>query len=286
MIGQYQTYWDNAAKKNYPYLPFEADPMLPGVVPQRTSPVQVNTGIQTEIIVSDQEIHDTTGLQQASLGQKSNEKSGRAIMARQREGDVANYAFYDNLARSIKYCGKIILDLIPRIYDTPRVLRILGEEGNEQFVPVNQPVFNKQGVSRIFDLTVGKYDVVVTIGPSYSTQREEAADSMLEFLKAFPQAAPLIGDLVAKNMDWPGAAEIEKRLKMLLPPGMAGDQEQGGSPPNAQGPQPPPPDPEQMSKAQKTQAETEGILLDNRMKSYDLARREMGLDEGQTTQSQ
>ena len=274
MIGQYQTYWDNSHKKNYPYLPFEADPQLPGVTPQRTPPIQLNSGIQTEVIVSDQEIHDTTGLQQASLGQKSNEKSGRAIMARQKEGDVANYAYYDNLARGLKYCGKVLLDLIPRIYDTPRVLRILGEGDKEEFVPVNQPVYNQQGMQRVFDLTVGKYDVVVTIGPSYSTQREEAADSMLAFLTAFPQAAPLIGDLVAKNMDWPGASEIEKRLKMMLPPGMAEGQE--GAPP-AQAPQPPP-DPEKIGKAQKTQAETEGLLIDNRMKAYELSRKEMGLE--------
>jgi hypothetical protein len=281
MINNYKTYWDNAHKKNFPYLPFEADPNLQGVIPQRTTPIQANTGIQQEVIVADQEIHDTTGLQQASLGQKSNEKSGRAIMARQREGDVANYAYYDNLARALKYCGKVILDLIPRIYDTPRVLRILGEDDSEQFVPVNQPVQNKQGMERIFDLTTGKYDVVVTIGPSYSTQREEAADSMLQFLQAFPQAAPLIGDLVAKNMDWPGAAEIEKRLKALLPPQVLGAE--GGSPPPAQAPSAPP-DPEKIGKAQKTQAETEGVLIDNRLKSYELARREMGLDEGQTSQ--
>ena len=235
------------------------------------------------MIVSDQEIHDTTGLQQASLGQKSNEKSGRAIMARQREGDVANYIFYDNLARGIKYCGKVLLDLIPRIYDTPRIVRVLGEDNEkEQFVPVNQPVFDKQGRSRVFDLTTGKYDVVVTVGPSYSTQREEAADSMLAFLQAFPAAAPIIGDLVAQNFDWPGAQEIAKRLKMLLPPGMAGDEQ--GAPPPPQAPPQPPPDPEKMMKAQKTQAETEGIVLDNRQKRYELARRELGIDEGETTQ--
>jgi hypothetical protein len=280
MIGQYQTYWDSAHKRNWPYLPFEADPQLPGVIPQRTAPISANTGIQQEVIVSDQEIHDTTGLQQASLGQKSNEKSGRAIMARQREGDVANYIFYDNLARGLKYCGKVIIDLIPRIYDTPRIVRVLGEGDKDEFVPVNQPIYDKGGRQKVFDLTTGKYDVVVTIGPSYSTQREEAADSMLAFLQAFPAAAPIIGDLVAKNMDWPGAAEIEKRLKAMLPPGMAGD-EQGSPPPPAP---PPPPDPEKIGKAQKTLAETESIVLDNRAKRFEIARREMGIDEGQTPQ--
>jgi hypothetical protein len=284
MIGQYQTYWDNAHKRNFPYLPFEADPNLQGIIPQRTSPIQVNTGIQAEILVSDQELHDTTGLQQASLGQKSNEKSGRAIMARQREGDVANYTYYDNLARALKYCGKVLLDLIPRIYDTPRVVRILGEDTKEQFVPVNQPVFNRQGESRIFDLTTGKYDVIVTIGPSYSTQREEAADSMMQFLQAFPAAGPLIGDLVAKNMDWPGASEIEKRLKAMIPPQVLGA-EQGSPPPTQQGPGTPqggPPDPRMML----TQAQLEGQLIKNRTAAHQQAMSEMGLNESRTTQKQ
>jgi hypothetical protein len=260
-------------------LPYEADPQLPGVIPSRTSPIQANTGIQTEVIVADQEIHDTTGLQQASLGQKSNEKSGKAIMARQREGDVANYAYYDNLARALKYCGKVILDLIPRIYDTPRVLRIIGEDDAEKFVPVNQPVQNaKTGVEKIFDLTVGKYDVVVTIGPSYSTQREEAAEGMMAFMSAIPpQAAMMVADLVVKNLDWPGAREFEKRFKALLPPGISG--EQGGPPP----PQAPP-DPSLQADAMNKQADLEGKLMDNRMKRIQAARAEMGIDESPSTQ--
>lgn len=250
MIQNYQQFWKTAHKKSYPYLPFESDPSLPGVIPQRTQPVSQSTAVTQEIMISDQELHDTTGLQQASLGQKSNEKSGRAILARQREGDIANFVYYDNLGRAMTYCGKILIDLIPKIYDTARVLRIFNEDGSEKFVPVNQPTEepgpNGQMIQKIYDLTVGKYDVVVSIGPSYTTQRDEAAGMMMEFLKVVPMAGPVIADLVAKNMDWPGAEEITERLKKLLPPqlagtGMLGQPPQGPGPGSPQGPGQPAP---------------------------------------------
>jgi hypothetical protein len=272
MIGPYQTIWDQAHKKSFPYLPFDVDPTLPAF-PKRADPVSQNPGILAEMQVADQEIHDTTGLQQANLGKTSNEKSGRAVLARQREGDVANYSYYDNLARAISYCGRVILDLIPRIYDTERVLRILGEDGEEQFVPVNQPVQlqgpNGEAIEKVFDLTTGKYDVVVTVGPSYSTQRDEAVDSMLAFVKGVPSAGPVIGDLVAKNMDWPGAQEIGERLKRMIPPQILGEQPQGQ-------PQGEPQDPNEMLKSMKTKADLEGKEIKNRSDFIDLNRKIQG----------
>lgn len=273
MVGNYLNIWNQAHKKSFPFLPFDVDPQLPAF-PKRADPVAQNTAITQEIMISDQELHDTTGLQQASLGKKSNEQSGRAILARQREGDVANYAYYDNLGRAVSYCGRVLLDLIPKIYDTARIVRILGEDGSERFVPINQPVEVEQPdgsvIERVFDLTTGKYDVVVSIGPSYSTQRDEAAENMIALMNAAPQVAPLIADLFVRNQDWPGAEEISERLKAMLPPQVAGGQ---GQPPPG-----PPVDPmDQMKK----QAEIEGILIDNRGKSVDIARREMGADEGQ-----
>lgn len=279
MIDQYQGLWDKAHKKNYPYLPYNPDPMAQGSggMPSRQNPIAQNTGLLAEIQIADQEMHDTTGLQQASLGKKSNEQSGRAIMARQREGDVANYAYYDNLARALKYAGTVIVDLIPRIYDSARVIRILGEDGNDQEVAINQPTQSSDGKQKVFDLTAGKYDVIVTIGPSYTSQREEAVDGMIAFMGQLPeQARMIVADLVVKNLDWPGASEFEKRLKALLPPGIAeGD---GATPPA-----PPPPDPIATLDGQAKQADIEGKLMDNRMKRTKAARMEMGLDEGETS---
>lgn len=284
-IGAYKTMWDQAHKRNYPYLPFKPDPKNPQFVPQRQPPIPQNTGLQTEILISDQEIHDTTGLQLASLGKESNEKSGKAIQARQREGDTANFAYYDNLARALTYAGKVIVDMIPRIYDTARIIRILGEGDEDKFVPVNQPVEIPQpggGVmERVFDLTTGKYDVTVTIGPSYQTQREEAADNIMAFITAVPQAGVLLGDLIAKYQDWPGAQEIEKRLKTMLPPGLADDG-------NGQGPeqppqdQPPPPEAiEAESKAQLAHAKVEGQVLDNKLTEEKIKNEQLKRQMGQ-----
>jgi hypothetical protein len=262
MISNYQTLWDSSSKRNYAYLPFDLDPGNANMMPVRTPPVSQNAGIMAEIQIADQEMRDTTGLQQASLGMKSNEKSGRAILARQKEGDVGAFAFHDNLARALMYQGKVLLDLIPHIYDTPRILRILGRDGSDKFVPVNQPVVeqgpNGQEMQKIYDLTVGKYDVVVSIGPSYTTERDEAATNMLEFMKVVPAAGPLVADIFAKNLDFPGSDEIEKRLKLLLPPQL--QQGAGGNGPPAP---PPPPDPMQQIAMREQASKVQGQELKN-----------------------
>lgn len=278
MIGNYQKIWDQAHKRNYPYLAYDVDPGNPAAIPKRSEPVGINTGIQNEVMTSDQEMHDTTGLQQASLGKKSNEKSGKAIMARQREGDVANYTYYDNLGRAIKFAGKILVDLIPKIYDTARIVRIINEDGSDKQVQINQP-FDEEGpdgpIKKIFDLTMGKYDVVVSIGPSYTSQREEAADNMLQFIQAVPQAGALMADLFAKNLDWPGAAEIEKRLKLLLPPALQQSGEGGAQPPAS-----PTPDPSQMIDMRGKAADVQSKELENEERFTKLRRDQAGFDQG------
>jgi hypothetical protein len=270
MIGAYQAIWDASPKRNYAYLPFDVDPAAPGLIPQRAAPVGVNTGIMAEIQVSDQEMRDTTGLQQASLGMKSNEKSGKAILARQREGDVGSFPFHDNLARALTHQGKILMDLIPKIYDTPRIIRILNRDNSDKFVQVNKP-FEEDGMKKVYDLTVGKYDCVVTVGPSYTTQRDETATNMLEFVKVVPQAGPLVGDLLAKNLDFPGSDEIQKRLKLLLPPTLQQGGEGGKPLP------PPPPNPLEMLAQKKLEEEAMGLKLDNEIKYEQLQRLKKGL---------
>ena len=147
-----------------------------------------------------------------------------------REGDVSTFHFIDNLARALRHTGRILVDLIPKVYNEPRIVRVLGDDGKPSavvpgqpagMVPVNQPV-HIEGVEHIFDLTTGKYDVTVESGPSFGTRREESAQQMMEMVRIFPQAAPLIGDLIAKNLDWPGADEIAQRLTAMLPPAAQG----------------------------------------------------------------
>jgi hypothetical protein len=157
----------------------------------------------------------------ASLGEKSNEKSGRAIMARQREGDTATFHFQDNLSRAIRYLGRILVDLIPKIYDSRRVVRILGEDGESKPAIVDPQISGateKQGNTYIYNLNAGLYDVSVAAGPNYTTKRMEAADAMMQLAQGNPNLFPLIGDVMVRNMDWPGADAIADRLKLMLPP--------------------------------------------------------------------
>ena len=270
-INNYQHIWDNSHKKNYPYLPYDVDPGNPQAIPHRSEPVMVNTGINNEIMISDQELHDTTGLQQASLGMKSNEKSGRAIIARQKEGDVATFAYYDNLARSLRYAGRVLVDLIPKIYDTARMIRIINPDGTDKQVTVNAPSTDEQGMNQMFDLTVGKYDVTVSIGPSYTTQRQETAENMIQFIQAVPQAGMLLADLFAKSLDWPGADKIEERLRLLLPPQIQ------ATLPGAAPPQPPAPDPMQMIQMKHLEEQAKGAALDNEEKFHRVERLKRGL---------
>jgi hypothetical protein len=171
--------------------------------------------------LSEHDIQAALGMYNASLGEKSNEKSGRAIMARQREGDTATFHFQDNLSRAIRYLGRILVDLIPKIYDSRRVVRILGEDGESKPAIVDPQISGateKQGNTYIYNLNAGLYDVSVAAGPNYTTKRMEAADAMMQLAQGNPNLFPLIGDVMVRNMDWPGADAIADRLKLMLPP--------------------------------------------------------------------
>jgi hypothetical protein len=194
-----------------------ADPLLlyepSGQMPIYTPPPAVPTALLQEAAQNSQDMKDVTGLHDASLGIRSNETSGRAIMARQREGDVATYVYHDNLRAAIAEAGKVVNQLIPIVYDTPRTVRIVGEDEATKVLRVNDPS-NPQSV----DINRGRYDVAVEAGPSYSTRRVEAAESMMQFVQAVPGAAQVASDLIARAMDWPMADTIAERLKKTLPP--------------------------------------------------------------------
>jgi len=220
--------WETANQDTHPFIEYDGP-----IPPQQTPPSMVDAGSMQEAMNASDDLKSIMGLFNASLGASSAETSGKAILARQREGDVSTFHFIDNLSRAIRYAGRVLLDLIPKVYNQPRVMRVMGYDGTPDSVQVNQE-FDVNGMIRMHDLTVGKYDLVVETGPSFSTQREEAATQMTELLRSFPQAAPIIGDLVAKNLDWPGADEIAKRLKILLPPQIQQMENMDGLPPEAQ----------------------------------------------------
>lgn len=227
----YETQWKTANTTNWPYLEVNPDvtdgqgAVLP--LPQRAPPPLAQTGlIQAKMGASD-DIKSTTGQYDSSLGATSNERSGRAILARERQGDTGTYHYVDNLARAIRYVTRQLVDLIPKIYDTQRIARIIGIDGETSTVRIDpmQPepvrkIVDQAGIviDKIYNPSVGKYDVAVTTGPSYYTKRQEAMAAMGEILQANPQLWAVAGDLFVKNMDWPGAQEIAERLAKTIDP--------------------------------------------------------------------
>jgi hypothetical protein len=178
------------------------------------------------------DIKATTGQYDSSLGATSNERSGKAILARERQGDTGTYHYVDNLARAVRYVTRQIVDLIPKIYDTQRIAQIVGLDGDSDSVKIDpdQPepvreIVNEEGIvlERIYNPGVGKYDVRVTTGPSYMTKRQEAMEAMSQILQGNPQLWAVAGDLFIKNMDWPGAQEMAKRFAKTIDPKLLGD---------------------------------------------------------------
>ncbi len=167
-----------------------------------------------------------TGIYDAQLGARSNEQSGTAIQKRKSQGELSNFHYLDNLTRAQKFLGRQLIDLIPKIYSKPRVLRIIGEDGTHKTVAINQ-TFQQGGVEKIYDLTVGRYDVMVSAGPSFQTRRQEAVQAMLELTKAFPPIAQVTGDLLVGMMDFPSHKKLAERMRKLLPPQLQdeGDQD-------------------------------------------------------------
>jgi hypothetical protein len=285
-VGQFATdaaKWANANRVSHSHI--EYDQVEGAPPPQRQPFAGVPAGALQEAMNASDDMKAIMGIFDASLGARSNETSGKAIIARQREGDTSTFDFISNRNVAVEHGGRIILDLIPKLYTAERILRCVQEDGSTYTVPVNQPVAPKQDIERmrammmgpqmpamqqpgmgmpgmqpaqpmpeepekpqegppqyepippefeqqlppelaeklksvtkIFDLTAGKYDVMVTAGPGFTTRREEAATQMMEFIRIFPQSAPLIGDLLAKNLDWPGAEQVAERLRAMLPP--------------------------------------------------------------------
>jgi hypothetical protein len=220
MVEGHETQWANANLLPYPYLRYNPDPSAPGGKPAREPPADMPVANMQLAAMDADDIKSGTGQYDASLGARSNETSGRAIAMRERQGDVATFVYQDNMIKALKYCGQVIVDLIPKIYDGERVVRILGKDGGEKFVKINEQVLDVDTGNYITknDMQSGKYDIVVDTGPNYATQRVEAADSMIRFAQAIPQSLPVIGDLLADAMDWPNKDQIAERLRATMPP--------------------------------------------------------------------
>ena len=258
--------WEDANKRSIAYLTYKKGYKSP----VRAQPPMISSGALQNSLHASDDMKAIIGIYDPSLGARSNETSGRAILARQRESDVSNYHFVDNLSRSITYLGKILLEIIPNIYSARQVVRTVGEDAKES---VAHLMIEGQGVqlpdmpgqydvaglktdengnfifdktkppNRLFDLNVGKYDVTVKAGPSYASKREETRETLIEIMRQVPGSAPLLGDILLQHLDFEGAEEVAERLKQFVAtqiPGMANMTAglAAGQPPQMPGTQP------------------------------------------------
>lgn len=218
----YEDDFRNAHRSGDPILKYAKNA---SVAPQRMDPPPLPQALYMEANNNQQDIKDTTGLHDASLGIRSNEISGRAIQARQREGDVATVIYHDNINAAIQEGGDVVNQLIPVCYDTTRQLRVIGPDNKHVLQKFNDP-----NDPDAIDITDGKYDVSLETGPSFTTQRQEAAEAMLQAIQVAPQIMGVAGDLIVKAQDWPGSYEIAERIKKTMPPEVLGEDAEEPSP--------------------------------------------------------
>ena len=218
-VEGFEDLWENANNDNLPYLPVNPDPKAPGW-PQRQNMEPAIVAISQALAHADNDLKATFGLYDASLGKPGPEQSGKAILLRQQQGDSATFGFQDALQPAVKHAGRIIMGWIPAYYDAARVIRIVNPDGTSKTIPINQPYQDDAGLTKVFDLTAGRYDVAVSTGPSYQSAREEAAASIMQMVESQPALMQVVGDLLVKCFDWPMADEIAARLKKMLPPAL------------------------------------------------------------------
>lgn len=210
--------WATANSRSHAYLEYDGP-----AAPQRQPFAGVPAGALQEALNASDDMKAIIGIYDASLGARSNETSGRAIMARQREADVSNFHFIDNLSRAIRYAGRVLVEIIPSVYSQRQTVRILGDDMTQKVVHLTtstmpgSPASVQDGERKLYDLSVGIYDVDVKVGPSYSTQREETREVLIELFRAIPDAAPIMGDVLMEHMDFVGADKVAERLRSLLP---------------------------------------------------------------------
>lgn len=217
-VGQFNTdadKWATANTDSHPYIEYDAD--QGEAPPQRQPFAGIPAGALQEALNAADDMKAVIGIYDAGLGARSNETSGLAINARKMESDTSTFHFIDNQARAIRHTGRILIDLIPYVYDKARIVRVMGPDKEAQNIPINQPISGPNGEQQVFDLTVGKYDLTVDTGPSFQTKREEAAYGMVELVRAYPPAAAVIAPHLAKTQDWPESQEIARELALLSP---------------------------------------------------------------------
>jgi hypothetical protein len=279
MVAGHEEQWAKANEDNMPYLLFTPDSKMPGMIPQRNSASFKNPEIFTQIDKAKQNVSDSIGMYAADVGDQGRELSGEAIYARQQPGDTATFVFPDNLRRMVAYGGKVVNSMLDDIYDSERDVRIrnFGDE-SESFVPINTTVSNaldmvsndpvkyqgmdvdklkqdleKYGPTADFNnISNGKYSVYVATGPSFTTQRAEAADAMMKIATASATMRPEDKYYLVKNLDFPGSDEYAEVIRKTVPHNLL--PKRPGDPPP-----PPPPLPDPRIEVEKAKLEVQKI---------------------------
>lgn len=241
-INGFDAIWKQANNENRAYLPYNAfdENGTPIPRPER-QPASVLPSAQIEMLrLSTEEMRAASGQQNANFGIRSEAQSGVGIQRLKVQGEAATFHFPDNLARALRYEAKVLLDLIPKIYDTQRVVRILGLDGKDDQALLSPDMSQPYGeienaeVKQIFNPTMGLYDVVIDTGPSYQTQRQEAADKMTELTTRNPALMQVAGDIIMRSYDFPMAEQLAERLERTIPPNLMEDKKEGQIPPQIQ----------------------------------------------------
>lgn len=199
--------------------------------PTRQEPPRGSMGMAQEAMQTKENIMLSVGMPQANMGQQGNELSGIAIRNRQIEGDNGMFNFSDNLAYSMSFLGRIAIDVIRVLYRERTIARILGKDDKGQLVPINAPYIKEGDTYKvakgqsdgIFDFGVGKYDVDVSIGASYSSQRQEMADKLTQIVSSDPSMMATVGDLLFKALDVPDSDIIAERIQATMNPALLKD---------------------------------------------------------------
>lgn len=255
-----ENFWNRANADDFPWLPIRDDA---DGVPERSRQAEVPAALIQLAAMDNDDMKAATGQYDASLGARSNETSGIAINSRKMQGATATFNYIDNLSYAIKFTYEILIDMIPKVYDTPRVVRVLGDDGGEKWKQLYQEVQDPETGQMVVlnDISKGKYDVTVTVGPSYATQRMEAVEAFSQLAgqigSSFPAIGPLLAFQVVKNLDLPGSEEVQTALhKALVAQGLMPPKE------GEQPPAPPPPDPRMEAQVKKIMADAERAAAD------------------------
>jgi hypothetical protein len=232
-VAGYENFWATANTANRSYLPYNGrtETGEPIQRPEREQPPVLAPAYLQGLEMARQDLMAVSGQFEANMGQKSNEVSGTAVDARQRQGEIATYHYIDRFSAAIRFTGRILIDLIPKIYDSNRVLKIMGEDGSQRTVQVdpNHPNaheivqekdsdgYDPQAITAIFNPLVGEYAVEADVGPEFSTRRQETFNAIKDLLMSDAGLAPVVGDLLFKAADFPMANEIAERLRRMVP---------------------------------------------------------------------